>query len=80
MAPIAAEARAGLDGGCEPAVRRIAARIGSDRLEEAADGRIDIDVDGTTGSAVVRELDARLTLVSAGDVWRIDGGYRLNSG
>jgi hypothetical protein len=73
------EARSILDGGCEPEMRRIAARVGSDSLEAAADGVLDVEVDGTTGSAVVRELDARLTLVVAGDDWRISHGHRLDS-
>lgn len=76
---LTAAARAGLDGGCEAALRRIAARVGSDRLEAAADAGVDIDIDGTTGSAVVRELDARFTLVAVGDDWRISTGHRIDS-
>jgi hypothetical protein len=73
------DARAGLGAACEPAVLQIAARVGADRLDGAADRGLEIEVDDNTGSAVVSELDARLTLVRVGEVWRIDGGYRLDS-
>jgi hypothetical protein len=76
---LTASARTDLDGGCEAALRGIAARVGSERLEAAADAGIDIEIDGATGSAVVRELDARLRLVAVGDDWRISDGHRLES-
>jgi hypothetical protein len=73
------KARAELAGGCAPALRQVAARIGADRLDAAADAGVDIDVDSTSASAVVSELDARLTLVRADATWRIERGYRLDS-
>lgn len=76
---LTASARTDLDGGCEAALRGIAARVGSERLEAAAEAGIDIEIDGATGSAVVRELDARLRLVAVGDGWRISDGHRLES-
>jgi hypothetical protein len=76
---LTAKARAELTGGCVPALRRVAARIGADRLDSAADSGVDIDVDGTGASAVVSELDARLTLVRVGATWRIERGHRLDS-
>ena len=76
---LTASARSDLDGGCEAALRRIAARVGPQRLEAAADSGIDIAIDGTTGSAIVGELDARLTLVAVGDGWMISDGHRLGS-
>jgi len=75
---LTAEARATLPG-CGSALRKVAARIGTDRLRVAADRGVEIDIDGTTASAVVRELDSRLTLVLAGGSWRIERGYRLDS-
>jgi hypothetical protein len=78
-AQLTAEARAELIGGCGPALGQVAARIGADRLAAAADRGVEIDVDGTTASAVVGELDALLTLVRAGASWRIERGYRLDS-
>jgi hypothetical protein len=76
---LTAEARATLPAGCGSALRKVAARIGTDRLRAAADRGVEIDVDGTTASAVVRELGSRLTLVLAGGSWRIERGYRLDS-
>jgi hypothetical protein len=73
------EARAELIGGCGQALRQVAARIGADRLDAAADGGVEIDVDETTASANVRELNARLTFVRGGASWRIERGYRLES-
>ncbi len=72
------EAKASLDGACRPALRKIAARVGADRLDAAADGGVDIEVNRARASAVVRELDAGLMLVRTGKRWRIDSGYRLD--
>jgi hypothetical protein len=76
---LTADARAGLRGGCEPVLRQVAARVGAERLDAAADRGLEIDVDGIKGSAAIGELDARLTLVRVGTTWRIDSGYRLDS-
>lgn len=76
---LTASTRTHLDGACVAELRRITARVGSRRLEAAADGSIDIEIDGATGTAVVRELDASLTLVAVGNAWRISDGYRLDS-
>ena len=70
-------ARADLEGGCAAALRRIASRTGAGRLDAAADAGVDPEVLGDKGSAVVHELDVRLTLVRVGGAWRIDGGHQL---
>lgn len=52
--------------------------LDADSLQDAADGSMDIDVDGDRATAGLSEPEgAQFRLVKAGDVWRIDSGYTL---
>jgi hypothetical protein len=75
---LTAQAKRELRGRCEPSLRRVVARVGAGRLETAAADGVEVDVDGTTASVVVRELDARLTFVRGAETWRIARGSALD--
>lgn len=78
---LTATARAALDGSCASAMEALASRVGRDALDAAADGGVEIDIDGDRASAQVRELEGtRLALVRAGQDWRIADGYSLERG
>jgi hypothetical protein len=54
-------------------------RLDPDTLKDAADGSMDIDVDGSQATAGLSEPQgARFRLVKTGDEWRIDSGYTLD--
>jgi hypothetical protein len=77
-AQLTAEARAALDGSCRSAMEALASRVGREALSDAADGGVEIDVDGGRASARIRNLEgARLALVAAGREWLIADGYSL---
>ncbi|HEY3068874.1 MAG TPA: hypothetical protein VGJ34_01045 [Gaiellaceae bacterium] len=64
--------------GCEAAMTEHVSRLDSDALRHAADGSMDIEVHGDTATAGLSEPEgARLRLVKADGVWRIDSGYTL---
>jgi hypothetical protein len=66
-------------GGCEAAMTERLSRLDSDSLTRAADGSMDIDVDGDTATAGLSEPEgARFVLARIGDDWRIDSGYTLD--
>jgi hypothetical protein len=65
--------------GCEAAMTEHLSWFDSDSLTRAADGSMDIDVDGDTATAGLSEpKGARFVLARIGDDWRIDSGYTLN--
>jgi pimeloyl-ACP methyl ester carboxylesterase len=65
---------------CEAAMKERLSRLEPDALNKAADGSLDIDVDGGTATARLSEPDgARLALAKVGARWRIDSGYTLAS-
>lgn len=79
-AQLTADARFRLGTSCASAMARIAAKVGSVRLEDAANGSIDISVDGDKGTAKVHEIHGTtLLLKKDGFDWKIDDGYRLSS-
>jgi hypothetical protein len=64
--------------GCEAAMRARLSRLDSEALTKAADGSMDIDVNGDTATAGLSEPEgARFVLARIGDEWRIDSGYTL---
>ncbi len=78
-AQLTAKAKRELDTPCAAALTTVAARVGRDRLEEAADEGSSISVDGSNGSATLDGLDdARLGLVDSGSSWLIESGYTLD--
>jgi hypothetical protein len=78
-AQLAATAKSELDRPCEDELHEVAGRIGSDALSAAADGGVDVRVDGARGFAEIRDLDgARLTFAKAGTEWRITSGHALD--
>jgi pimeloyl-ACP methyl ester carboxylesterase len=65
---------------CEQTMRDRLPRLDSDALQNAADGSMDIDVDGNRATAGLAEPEgARFLLAKIGDEWRIDSGYTLAS-
>ena len=65
-------------GSCVSQMQRIATAVGRERLAMAADTGASISVEGTTASATVKELDARLRLIQRADSrWLIESGYEL---
>jgi pimeloyl-ACP methyl ester carboxylesterase len=65
---------------CQAALKERLPRLRPDALRSAADGSIDIDVDGDSATARLTEPEgARLTLAPVGAEWRIDSGYTLSS-
>jgi hypothetical protein len=78
-AQLAASAKRKFDRPCDDALHEVASGIGSDSLSAAADGGVDVTVDGTRGFAEVRSLDgARLTFTKVGTEWRITSGHALD--
>jgi pimeloyl-ACP methyl ester carboxylesterase len=67
-------------GACEAAMKTRLSGLEPAALNRAADGSLDIDVDGTRATAGLSEPGgARLQLVKVGGDWRIDSGYTLRS-
>jgi hypothetical protein len=65
--------------GCDRTMRERLSSLDSDALKDAADGSMDIDVDGNRATAGLSEPEgARFRLVKTGDEWRIDSGYTLD--
>jgi hypothetical protein len=80
-AQLTAKARSKLGTSCAAAMKRIATRVGGDRLTEAADKGSSISIDGSSGSATLKGLnDARIGLVDSGSSWLIESGYALDGG
>jgi len=64
--------------GCEPALKGRLTRLDADALKNAADGSMDIDIDGNRATAGLSEPEgARFLLAKVGDEWRIDSGYTV---
>lgn len=65
---------------CQAALKERRPRLRPDALRSAADGSMDIDVDGDTATARLTEPEgAWFTLAPVGAEWRIDSGYTLSS-
>jgi hypothetical protein len=63
---------------CEAALKERLSQLETDALTRAADGSMDIEVDGNTATAGLSEPErARLVLRKIGAEWRIDSGYTL---
>jgi hypothetical protein len=63
---------------CEPAMKERLSRLDADALKNAADGSIDVDIDGDRATAGLSEPEgARFLLAKVGAEWRIDSGYTL---
>jgi hypothetical protein len=63
---------------CDEAIKKRLSRLEPDALEDAADGWMDIHVDGDRGIATLsKPQGARFLLVKAGGEWRIASGYTL---
>jgi hypothetical protein len=78
-AQLTAKAKSKLGASCTAAMKEIATRVGGDRLAEAANEGSSISVDGSSGSATLKELnDARIGLVDSGSSWLIESGYALH--
>jgi hypothetical protein len=64
--------------GCETAMKERLSRLDADALKNAADGSIDVDIDGDSATAGLSEPEgARFLLAKVGTEWRIDSGYTL---
>src|SRR5436309_9289482 len=64
---------------CEAAMRKRLPALDLHALKNAADGSMDIEVDGDTATAGLSEPQgARFLLVKVGSDWRIDSGYTLH--
>jgi uncharacterized protein YdbL (DUF1318 family) len=64
---------------CEAAMRKRLPALDLHALKNAADGTMDIEVDGHTATAGLSEPQgARFLLVKVGSDWRIDSGYTLH--
>jgi hypothetical protein len=64
--------------GCEATMRERLSQLDSDALTNAANGSMDIEVDGDAATASLSEPEgARFVLAKIDDVWRIDSGYTL---
>ena len=67
-------------GGCEAALKQRLPGLDSGALTRAADGSMDVDVDGDRATAGLSEPEgARFLLAKVGAEWRIDSGYTLAS-
>ena len=63
---------------CERELKRRLSRLDSDALKKAADGSMDIEVNGNRATASWSEPQpARFVLAKVGAEWRIDSGYTL---
>jgi DNA-binding transcriptional regulator LsrR (DeoR family) len=64
---------------CARAMKERLAGLDPEALDDAADGSIEIDVDGRRATASLSELEgAQFVLVKTNDEWRIDSGYTLD--
>jgi hypothetical protein len=64
---------------CGAAMKERLSRLDSDALKNAADGSIDIKIDGDRATAGLSEPEgARFLLAKVGAEWRIDSGYTLD--
>jgi hypothetical protein len=64
---------------CDRTMKERLFSLDPDALKDAADGSMDIDVDGNHATAGLSEPEgARFRLVKTGDEWRIDSGYTLD--
>jgi hypothetical protein len=64
--------------GCDQAMKERLSRLDSGALKDAADGSMDIDVDGNRATAGLSEPEgARFVLKKVGADWRIDSGYTV---
>jgi hypothetical protein len=63
---------------CETAMKERLPRLDADALKDAADGSIDVEIDGDSATAGLSEPEgARFALKKVGAEWRIDSGYTL---
>jgi hypothetical protein len=63
---------------CETAMKERLSRLDTDALKNAADGSIDVDIDGDSATAGLSEPEgARFVLAKVGAEWRIESGYTL---
>jgi hypothetical protein len=63
---------------CEAALKERLSQLETDALTRAADGSMDIEVDGNTATAGLSEPErARLVLRKIGAEWPLDSGYTL---
>ena len=66
------------DGGCEKALAARLPQLDSGALRQAADGSMDIEVEGARATAGLSQpRGARFVLVKVGGQWRIDAGYTV---
>jgi hypothetical protein len=64
---------------CESAMKERLSGLDSDALKNAADGSIDVEIDGDRATAGLSEPEgARFLLAKVGAEWRIDSGYTLD--
>jgi hypothetical protein len=64
---------------CEQALKQRLSRLDPDALRRAADGSMDIDVNGNRATARWSEPQpADFVLAKVGTEWRIDSGYTLS--
>jgi len=67
-------------GRCEAAMTKRLSQLDADALRKAADGSMDIDVQGSTATAALSEpKGARLFLKKLGGHWLIDSGYTVSA-
>jgi hypothetical protein len=67
-------------GGCEATITKRVSELDADALKKAADGSMDIDVDGSTATAGLSEpKGARFLLKKVRGQWLIASGYTLGS-
>jgi hypothetical protein len=65
---------------CEQVLKERRSRLDPDALRKAADGSMDIDVNGNRATASwSKSQRERFVLVKVGTEWRIDSGYTLSS-
>jgi hypothetical protein len=63
---------------CESAMKEHLSGLDADVLKNAADGSIDVKIDGDSATAGLSEPEgARFLLAKVGTEWRIDSGYTL---
>jgi hypothetical protein len=63
---------------CESAMKERLSGLDADVLKDAADGSIDVEIDGDRATAGLSEPEgARFLLARVGAEWRIDSGYTL---
>jgi len=63
---------------CESAMKERLSGLDADVLKDAADGSIDVKIDGDSATAGLSEPEgARFVLAKVGAEWRIESGYTL---